>query len=203
MSTLVRPAVLCFLRDQRGSHVGAADDLLLLEAVGHRRAAVEAHDDRDDAERDQNRAGGEAARLEELPHAGRSSCDYLCRLGFSCDGAHLVPPVLVWWFRGRLAVKRPRDRRHPGGAARSLGRDRVHPAAAYYASVSETMWAMTAQRRDRPPPGPGRDRDRNQLRTVARRRSGADRRGRRPRHRRPLRGSRRDRSEPERASSAS
>ena len=58
--------VLRFLGDQRGSHVRTADDLFQLEAVGHGRAAAEAHDDRDDAEGDQNGACAEAAPLEEL-----------------------------------------------------------------------------------------------------------------------------------------
>jgi hypothetical protein len=46
---------------------GRADDLLLLQAVGDRAPAAEAHDDCDHAERDQNRASGEAGPLEELP----------------------------------------------------------------------------------------------------------------------------------------
>ena len=59
--------VLRLFRDQCRSHVGGTDDLLLLEAVGDRRSAAEAHDDRDYAEGDENCACSKAAQLEELP----------------------------------------------------------------------------------------------------------------------------------------
>src|SRR5262249_10568883 len=54
--------------DRGRGHVGRAGDLLLLEGVAHRRAAVHAHHDRRDAEGDQDRAGDHSADLEELSH---------------------------------------------------------------------------------------------------------------------------------------
>ena len=53
----------CVLRDCRVVG-GAEDDLLLLDAVAHRRAAVDAHVDRGDAEGDQHQAGDDATDLE-------------------------------------------------------------------------------------------------------------------------------------------
>jgi hypothetical protein len=63
--------------------VGSAeDDLLLLEAVAHRRTAVDAHVDRRDAEGDQHHTGDYATELECL--------------------SHLVPPQIVFLvFKGR------------------------------------------------------------------------------------------------------
>ena len=74
--------------DRRGSHVGGADDLLLLEAVGDGRAAAEAHDDGHDAKRDQHGAGSEAAPLEELPEQVALLALGGCCPIVSCDGAH-------------------------------------------------------------------------------------------------------------------
>ena len=45
-------------------HVGGTDDLLQLEAVANRVPAVDAHDDRGDAEDDQDGRGDDASNLE-------------------------------------------------------------------------------------------------------------------------------------------
>ena len=78
---------------------GAADDLLQLEAVVDRRAAAEAHDDCDDAERNEDRACGEAAPLEELPNQVRLLASYLLLPG---SAVMVLISCLQswWWFRG-------------------------------------------------------------------------------------------------------
>ena len=66
--TFVSPALVASPLIAVRRHVGRADDLLQLEAVLHRLVAVDAHDDRPDAEPDQDDGCDEAADLQDLPH---------------------------------------------------------------------------------------------------------------------------------------
>src|SRR5581483_7485972 len=54
--------------DQRRGHVRRAGDLLLLELAGHGAAAVDAHNDRDDAEDDEDRRCHQATDFQKLAH---------------------------------------------------------------------------------------------------------------------------------------
>jgi hypothetical protein len=61
-------AGLDLLAGDAGRHVGRADDLLAGDGVADLAAAVEAGDDRSDAERDQHEAGGDAGVFEDGLH---------------------------------------------------------------------------------------------------------------------------------------